>query len=339
VLEAARQAAPAAVLAKKIIPLKMDNFLAMLKTLKPSVTFDMLDDYEKFRVDFERRGAAVSEEPVVEAPQIKWTDVIGLDDVKQALKEAIELPLLHEEELKKYKVKPAKGVLMFGPPGCGKTLLARAASNELKATFISLTPADISRRGYDQAVSLIKEVFNRGRENAPAIIFIDEIESIAPARGYTSSKAVEDMVAQMLQELDGMKELKNVVLVGATNRPDIIDKALLRPGRFDKIVFVSPPDKKGRRQIFIKNLDGIDGSDTVDYDKLAEIAEGFTGADISGVCQEVKLELVRRKIAGEDEPKATTEALEAVITRRTPSVTVDMLKQYLTFVKEFGERR
>ena len=338
-IEAARRAAPEAVESGKVVPIKMEHFLTVLKSIKPSVTFDMLDEYERFRIDFERRGVPVAEEAAVSATPVTWDDVVDLEDVKQTLREAIELPLFHEEELAKYKVKPAKGILLFGPPGCGKTLIARAASNELKATFISLTPADISRRGYDEAVSLIKETFNRARENAPAIVFIDEVESIAPSRDYTTSKVMEDIVAQLLIELDGLRELKNVILIGATNRPDIIDKALLRPGRFDRIVFVGPPNREGRAEIFAHNLEGIRGASAVDYEKLAEESEGFTGADISGVCQEVKLQLVRKKIAGEPEPEVTTEQILDVLKQRTPSVTVKMLKDYLTFVKEFGERR
>jgi len=338
VLEAARLAAPEAMEKRKVVPVTMDDFTRVLKTVKASVTFDMLEEYEKFRVDFERRG--VREEIVsTEERKVTWGDVVGLDEVRKTLTEAIELPLLHEAELKEFQVKPAKGIIMFGPPGCGKTLIAKAAANELKATFISLTPADISRRGYDNAVSLIKETFNRARENAPAIIFIDEIESVTPARDYYQSKIMEDIVAQFLQEMDGMKELKNVVLIGATNQPQIIDKALLRPGRFDKIVFVGPPSKEGRIQIFKNYLAGIRGADSIDYEKLGDDTEGYTGADIAGICQEVKLKLVRSKIEGVAEPSLTQEMLDEALSRRPRSVTVKMLKEYLLFVKEYGERR
>jgi len=338
VLEAARMAAPEAMATKKIVPVTMNDFNKVLQSIKPSVTFDMLEDYEKFRIDFERRGVREEIKPTDER-KVTWNDVVGLDDVRRTLTEAIELPLLHEDELKEFKVKPAKGILMFGPPGCGKTLIAKAAANELKATFLSLTPADISRRGYEGAVSLIKEMFNRARENAPAIIFIDEIESVTPARDYYKSKIMEDMVAQFLQELDGMKELKNVILIGATNQPQIIDKALMRPGRFDKIVFVGPPSKEGRIQIFKNYLAGIKGIEAIDFAKLGEDTEGYTGADISGIIQEVKLKLVRAKIAGVSEPTLSQDALNEAITNHPRSVTVKMLRDYLAFVKEYGEGR
>jgi SpoVK/Ycf46/Vps4 family AAA+-type ATPase len=338
VIEASRMAIPAAMKEKKIVPVTMDDFEKVLKNIKASATFDMLEEYEKFRIDFERRGVR-EEIKSVEEKKVTWQDVVGLDDVRKALTEAIELPLLHEDKLKEFNVKPAKGILMFGPPGCGKTLIAKAAANELKATFISLTPADISRRGYDQAVSLIKEVFNRGRENAPAIIFIDEIESVTPARDYYQSKIMEDIVAQFLQEMDGMKELKNVILIGATNKPQIIDPALMRPGRFDKIVFVGPPSKEGRLQIFKNYLANIKGSETLDYNKLGDDTEGYTGADIAGICQEVKLRLVRQKIEGVLDPAFTQDMFNETIANRPRSVTVKMLREYLSFVKEYGERR
>jgi len=337
-LEAARRAAPAAVEKGKVIPIKMEDFTSVLKSLKPSTTYEMLEDYQKFRTDYERR--AVKEEvKAVEEKVITWSDVVGLDDVRKVLTEAIELPLLHEEELKKYNVKPAKGLLLFGPPGTGKTLIVKAASHELNATFISLTPADVSRYGYENAVRLVKETFNRARENAPAVIFIDELESLVPSRELYASKITEEIVSEFLQQMDGMKELKNVMLVGATNKPQMIDPALLRPGRFDKILFVGPPTKEGRIKLFQHNLEGIRGADQIDYAQIVEETEGFTGADIAGICQDVKMQLVRAKIAGKAEPGITTQDILDVTARRSRSVTVSMLKEYLQFVKEYGERR
>ncbi len=338
VIEAARVAAPAAVEKGKIIPLKMEDFTSVLKTLKSSVTYEMLEDYEKFRIDFERRAVKEEIKPTEERV-ITWNDVIGLDDVRKILTEAIELPLLHEEKLKEYKVRPAKGLLLFGPPGTGKTLIVKAASHELKATFISISPSDMSRHGYEGGVRLIKDTFNRARENAPSVVFIDELESIAPSREAYASKITEEIVSELLQQMDGLKDLKNVMLVGATNKPSLIDKALLRPGRLDKIIFVGPPNKEGRAKLFKHNLDGIKGIDKIEYDKIADETEGFTGADISSICQEVKLKLVRAKIAGEPEPEVTTQTILDVAENRTRSVTVQMLKEYLSFVKEYGERR
>jgi SpoVK/Ycf46/Vps4 family AAA+-type ATPase len=338
VLEAARRAAPAAVEKGKVIPVKMDDFTSVLKTLKPSTTYEMLEDYDKFRRDYERRSVKEEIKPVEERV-VSWNDVIGLDDVRKVLTEAIELPLLHEDELKKYDVRPAKGLLLFGPPGTGKTLIVKAASHELNATFIGLSPADISRYGYENAVRLVKETFNKARENAPAVIFIDELESLVPSRDLYQSKITEEIVSEFLQQLDGMKELKNVMLVGATNKPQMIDPALLRPGRFDKILFVGPPTKEGRIKLFQHNLEGIKGAESIDYAQIAEETEGFTGADIAGICQDTKMQLVRAKISGDAEPGITTQGILDITSHRSRSVTVSMLKEYLQFVKDYGERR
>ena len=336
-LEAARKAAPNALQKGKVVPITMEDFVSVIKQVKPSVTYEMLDDYNKFRNDFERRAVREEIKPIEERV-VTWEDVIGMEDVKKILTEAIELPLLHEDEMKKLNVKPIKGILLFGPPGTGKTFVVKAASHELNAKFISLTPSDLSRYGYENAVKLIRETFNRARENAPSIIFIDELESIAPSRDLYSSKITEDIVAEILQQMDGLKDLKNVILIGATNKPTMIDNALLRPGRFDKIIFVSPPQKEARVKLFKYHLKELTGAEKIDYEKLAEESEGFTPADIASVCQEVKMIVLRKKIAGE-EIQVDTEMVLDILLTRNPSVTVDLLKDYLKFVKEYGERR
>jgi len=335
-MEAARRAAKQASERNVIIPISMKDFMSLLETMKPSVNLSMLEEYRKFKLDFERRGMKEREEEKVE--MIRWNDVIGLDDVRNLLIEAIELPLLHEDLLKRYKVTPIKGILLFGPPGCGKTLIVKAAVNELNATFLQISGADLMKMGFSGAVGVIKETFNRARERAPAIIFIDEIDSIAPSRDFYTTPESEKVVAQLLNEMDGMKELKNVMFVGATNKPDIIDPALLRPGRFDKIMLVPPPLFENRKQIFTLNLEGIP-MERVDFDSLAAKTEGFTGADIAGICQEAKMQLVRSKLKGKEEKKLTTELLLETIANRRPSITVQHLQTYIKFLEEYGERR
>jgi len=332
--EAVRLAAGRAAQAERIEPVTMDDFLKVLASVKPSTTLTMLDDYERFKLDYERR---VGEEKKEKEKEVTWEDVIGLDEVRRMLKEAVEIPLLHEELLEKYDVKPSKGILMFGPPGCGKTLIAKAVANEMKVNVFTVSGADLLKRGYEGAVAVIKETFNRARENPPAIVFIDEIESVAPSRDLYSSKYVEDVVTQILQEMDGVKSLKNVVLIGATNKPEMLDKALLRPGRLDKIVFIPPPLKEQRIEMFKRFLAKVPKED-INYDVLAAASEGFTGADISSVCQEAKFGLVRKGIAGEKESKLKTEDVLAVISRRKPSLTVEMLQEYKKFIDEYGER-
>jgi SpoVK/Ycf46/Vps4 family AAA+-type ATPase len=334
-MEAARRAAKKASEKNVIIPIDMTDFLSLLETMKPSVNLAMLDDYKKFELDFERRGMKEKEEEKVE--RVGWNDVIGLDDVRNLLTEAIELPLLHEDLLKRYKVTPIKGILLFGPPGCGKTLIVKAAVNELNATFLQLSGADLMKMGFSGSVGIIKETFNRARERAPSIIFIDEIDSIAPSRDFYTSPDTEKVVAQLLNEMDGVKELKNVMFIGATNKPDMIDPALLRPGRFDKIMLVPPPLFENRKQIFALNTEGIP-ADKMDWDLLASKTEGFTGADIASICQDAKMQLVRSKLKGK-ENKLTTNSLMEIIASRKPSITVHHLQTYIKFLEEYGERR
>ncbi|NYZ76723.1 AAA family ATPase [Candidatus Micrarchaeota archaeon] len=331
VTEAKRLAAKEAAAKGVIIPLRMEHFISVLKSLKPSVTLAQLEDFERFRMDFERRvGAAEEKKP--EEKEVKWEDVAGLEDVKKALLEAIEIPLLHEDLMKKFKVKPSKGILLFGPPGTGKTLIVKAAANELNVSFQSVSGAEVMKRGYLQAVTVIKEVFNRGRENTPAIIFVDEIETFAPARGTGAS----EIIGQFLTEMDGLKELKGVVVIAATNKPDMLDTAILRPGRFDKIFYIPPPDKKTREQLFAIHLGEF--AEGVALAKLAELTPDFTGADIASACQEAKMTALRAKIGGREQ-KITTEMLVDILKRRRPSVTKQMLVEYTDFLEKYGERK
>lgn len=340
VKEATRLAFNEANLSNNIEPVKMEHFMKVVKSVKPSTTLAMLDEYERFKLDFERRVKTEDDEikKDEEGKTVQWKDVIGHEGVKNILKESIEMPLLHEELFKQYDVKPSKGLLMFGPPGCGKTLMAKAVANEMQVNMIILSGADMLKKGYEGAITIIRENFNRARENTPAIIFIDEIESIAPDRGLYSSKYVEDVVTQFLQEMDGMKELKGVFLIGATNKPGMIDKALMRPGRLDKIVFIPPPLPEQRIEMFKSFLSKVPTS-KLDYEELAESSEGFTGADIKSVCQEAKMELVRRATKGDKEAEITQRILLKILSERKPSINLKMLQEYKEFQDNYGERK
>ncbi len=333
VTEAKRLAAKEAEIAGRVVPVSMQHFTAMLKRIKPSTTFDQLEEYEKFRMDFERSIAGKPEE-AEEKKEVRWSDVAGMEDVKQALMEAIQLPLLREDLMKEFKVKPSKGILLFGPPGTGKTLLVRAAANELNVSFQSLSGADLSKEGYFKAAAIVKEAFNRARENAPSILFIDEIETFAPARG---AGAASEVVGQFLAEMDGIRELKGVVVIAATNIPELVDKALLRPGRFDKVFYIPPPDEKTRKEIFRIHLGSF--AEGVDLGRVAKASDGYSGADISSVCQAVKMQALRKKLAGVEKPKISTEDLLAVISAQKPSITPAMLRSYELFLEKYGERR
>ena len=330
VSEAIRLAAREANARNQIVPLSMKHLLSVLQFLKPSTKIAQLEEYEQFRLDFERRTHHDEEKPDENATT--FDDVVGLEDVRRALIESIEMPLLHEELLKEYKLKPAKGLLLFGPPGCGKTMIVRAASSQLKVSFFSISGADLTKGGGENALRIMKETFNRAREQTPALIFFDEIESLAPSRNSYSSA----ILTQLLQEMDGLKELKNVMVVGATNKPSQIDAALLRPGRFDKILYIPPPDQEGRTAILRKQLGGILPS--LDFAKISAKAVGFSGADMVSLASEIKTRLVRQKIAGTSLKMSLDDALEIVLSRK-PSIARADLLEYDRFKSEFGERR
>ncbi len=338
VSEAIRQAAREAASKDAIVPLSQKHFLSILKSIKPSTNLESLATYEQFRLDFERRTQSAEAAP--DAAAVQWNDVIGLDDVRAVLQEAIELPLLHEELMKEYKVKPAKGLLLFGPPGCGKTLIVRAASSQLQATFLSLSGADLAKNGPERAAQTLRETFNRAREQAPALVFIDEIESLALSRSSYSSP----ILTQLLTEMDGLSALKNVMVIGATNKPSQVDSAMLRPGRFDKIIYIPPPDAQARAALFGAQLLSV--APELDAGALAAESPGFSGADIVSVCQEAKMRLVRERVSGGKSPGAgrpaptlSTEDVLDVLSRRRPSITRADLLEYQQFIKEFGERR
>jgi transitional endoplasmic reticulum ATPase len=333
--EAKRLAAKEATAKGVVVPISMAHLLQVISYVKPSTGLAQLDMYEQFKMDFERRVGAEKpkEEEAAKEAAVRWEDVAGLDDVKRALLEAIELPLLHEAEMKEFKVKPSKGILLFGPPGTGKTLIVRAAATELKASFQTLSAAEVMKKGYTQAVTVIKEAFNRARENPPGIIFVDEIETFAPARGVTGSS---EILGQFLTEMDGVKGQKGVVVIAATNKPSIMDPAIMRPGRFDKIFYIPPPDAKGRVDMFRIHLGRF--ATGVDLNVLAELTPGFSGADIAEICQSAKMRALRAKLAGQPEA-VSTETIAQIIRTRRASVTPQILEEYKRFLEAYGERR
>ncbi|MFH1684974.1 MAG: AAA family ATPase [Candidatus Micrarchaeota archaeon] len=335
VTEATRLAAKEASIKGVIIPLNMQHFLRVVASVKPSTSLAQLDLYEQFKMDYERRTGGVEDEKEDSDKErtVKWSDVAGLDQVKRALLEAIQLPLLHESEMKEFNVKPSKGILLFGPPGTGKTLIVRAAASELKASFQSLSGAEIMKKGYTKALGIIRETFNRARENSPAIIFVDEMETFAPARGMGGSS---EIIGQFLTEMDGIKGKGGVVVIAATNKPKLMDAAIMRPGRFDKIFYVPPPDPSGREAIFKIHLSKFAGN--VDTAMLAKITPGFSGADIASICQSAKMEALRAKLSGK--PRAVSnEMMMQIISQRRPSITQQLLDEYAKFMEDYGERR
>lgn len=248
-------------------------------------------------------------EVFVEVPDVHWDHVGGLEDVKQRLIEAVEWPLKHRELFDRVAVSPPKGILLSGPPGCGKTLLVKAVANETEVNFISVKGPELLSKYVGESERAVREIFRKAKQAAPCIVFFDEIDALVPIRssGGSDSHVTERVISQFLTELDGVEELGDVLVLGATNRPDMLDPALLRPGRFDIQLAVPVPDLEGRKEIFQISLRGKPLADGIDVDALASATEGYTGADIQAVCNMAALETIREALreAGPEPPPDT----------------------------------
>ena len=238
-------------------------------------------------------------EVFVEVPDVKWEDIGGLADIKQELQEAVEWPLKYERAFAYTDATPPKGILLYGPPGTGKTLIAKAAANESEANFISIKGPELLSKWVGESEKGVREIFRKARQAAPCIIFFDELDAVAPRRGRSEgdSHVTERVISQMLTEMDGLEDLEGVVVIGATNRPDIIDEALLRPGRFDRILEVPFPDKEARKDILKIHTRRKPLDNTVDMDKLVELTNGFTGADIAAIVNAAAMSAIKERVA------------------------------------------
>ncbi len=263
----------------------------------------------------------------VEVPEVHWSDIGGLEDVKQQLREAVEWPMKSPEIFEQMGIEPPKGILLYGPPGTGKTLLAKAVATESGSNFIAIRGPEILSKWVGESEKAIRQIFRRARQVAPAIIFFDELDAIAPARGYRhdTSGVTDRIVNQLLTEMDGIEPLRNVVVIAATNRPDIIDPALLRPGRFDRLIYVPPPDEKARLEIFKVHTRNMPLAEDVDLKELARKTEGYTGADIAAVCREAAMIALREEF--KVRPIRMKHFLEA-LKKVPPSLTREVIERY-----------
>ena len=264
-------------------------------------------------------------EVLVEVPNIKWGDIGGLEDVKQELIEAVEWPLKHPESFKRLGVKPPKGILLYGAPGTGKTLLAKAVANESQANFILVKGPELLSKWVGESEKAVREVFKKARQVSPCIIFFDELDSLAPKRGANSDSHVsERVVNQMLTEIDGLEEMHDVVIIAATNRPDIVDTALLRPGRFDRIILTPVPEEKTRLEIFKVHTKDMPLKN-IKLEDLAKKSEDYVGADIESVCREAAIFALRESI---DAKEITSKHFDKALEKVPPSVDKEIEKTY-----------
>lgn len=260
-------------------------------------------------------------EVLVQVPNVKWDDVGGLDDVKQELKEAVEWPLKHPEKFEKFGVRPPKGTLLYGVPGTGKTLLAKAVASESEANFISIKGPELLSKWVGESEQGVREVFRKAKQTAPTVIFFDEIDSIASTRSANDSDSgvTKRVVNQLLTEMDGLEELEDVAIIAATNRPDILDAGLMRPGRFDRHIKVDLPNEDARLSIFKVHTESMPLADDVSLEKLAKQTDGYVGADIEAVCREAAMLTLRNNLDAENVPyKYFKEALEKVKPSNSP---------------------
>ncbi|MEM1888363.1 MAG: AAA family ATPase, partial [Pyrobaculum sp.] len=279
----------------------------------------------------------VLREVIIEVPEVHWEDIGGYETIKQELREIVEWPMKYKHYFEEIGVEPPKGILLFGPPGVGKTMFAKAVATESGANFIAVRGPELLSKWVGESEKAIREVFKKARMAAPCVIFFDEIDSIAPARGsrIDGSGVTDRMVNQLLAEMDGVGTLKNVVVMAATNRPDILDPALLRPGRFDRVIYVPPPDFKARLEIFKVHTKKIKLGEDVNIEELAMRAEGYTGADIAALVREAAM-LALRETIKEKAVKAKPVSwrhFEEAFKRIPPSLTPADIKHYEELAK------
>ena len=269
-------------------------------------------------------------EVLVQIPDIKWDDVGGLEDVKQELKEAVEWPLKHPETFQRLGIRPPKGTLLYGIPGTGKTLLAKAVASESEANFISVKGPELLSKWVGESEKGVREVFRKAKQAAPTVIFFDEIDAIASTRSGNDgdSGVTKRVVNQLLTEMDGLEELEDVAIIAATNRPDILDAGLMRPGRFDRHIQVKEPDEEARLSIFEVHTKDMPLADDVDLKKLAKNTDGYVGADIEAVCREAAMLTLRNDLESKEIPyKYFKEAIDKVKPGNKPQD--EQLVQYM----------
>ncbi|HXQ91968.1 MAG TPA: CDC48 family AAA ATPase [Nitrososphaerales archaeon] len=316
-MRALRRILPTVDLEKKSIPAETLNKIIV-----------RMSDFQEALTEVE---PSAMREVLVEVPNVHWSEVGGLANVKRDLQESVEWPIKYRDVFDYAKTRPPKGILLYGPPGTGKTLLAKAVANESEANFISIKGPELLSKWVGESERGVREVFHKARQAAPCVVFMDELDSLVPTRGsgMGDNQVTERVISQILTELDGLEELRDVVIIGATNRPDMIDQALLRPGRFDKLLYVPVPDLESRKEIFKIHIKDRPLAKDINVDELARRTDGYSGADIQAVVETASMLAIRgyvEKYKGSDVLKAKLKELE--ITKKDFDDAVGKVKPY-----------
>ena len=305
------------------------RILPQINLEEEAIPQDVLSKVQVTKEDFEEALKIVEpsamREVMIEIPKVKWNNIGDLKDVKQELIEAVEWPLKYPESFTNLGIRPPVGILLFGPPGCGKTLLAKAVATESEANFIPIRGPEVFSKWVGESEKAVRTIFKKAKQVAPCIVFLDELDAIAHRRGFDNDSGVsERVVNQLLTSMDGLETLEGVVVVGATNRPDMVDPALLRTGRFDRILLVPAPDRAARLEILKVHTKGMP-LEGVDLDELAEELDGYTGADIEGLCREAAMVALRER---KDAKKVTLSHFQEGMKVVRPSLDEDTVKFY-----------
>ena len=286
---------------------------------------------EDFEYAMQKVEPSAMREVLVEVPNITWNDIGGLDSVKEKLKEVVEWPLKYPEHFKKFNIRPPKGILLYGPPGTGKTLLAKAVANESGANFILVRGPELLTKWVGESERKLRDIFRRAKQAAPSIIFFDEIDAMTHTRGTSRTEVIDTLVSQLLTELNGVEELEGVTVIAATNRPDIIDPSLLRPGRFDRHILVPTPDEAARLSILKIHTRDMPLANDVNLEELSKRTEGFSGADLESLVREAAMNALKETIKTGKTRKIQKKDFETVLKKMSPSIPKKLSEWYEKF--------